>query len=189
MRTLASEGKIDVVSRAMKTLLLALPLLFLSVSCNKGGIPQAASANSTPAETEHEMSAAFREQAQRAYDAIQRVPRTGSQEYPSAGFDVRELDADKAIAEAKYKAVTAKDKEVLNLMDAALWGRTASERRHLLDPHHLRFFKMGLQCDLELDAELEPEHLTEIGLTNAHQKTCLTQRKTILDEIDKSQKR
>ena len=48
---------------------------------------------------------------------------------------------------------------------------------------------MGLQCDLELDAELEPEHLTEIGLTNAHQKTCLTQRKTILDEIDKSQKR
>jgi hypothetical protein len=135
------------------------------------------------------MSSAFREQARRAFDAVDRVPEMGSREYPHAGFDIRELDAEKAIAEAKYKAITAKDKEVLDLLGAALYGRTAPETRPLLDPDHNKLIEMGVQCEVELKAEFEPEHLTELGLKTAREKTCLSRQEAILSEMERRQRR
>jgi hypothetical protein len=176
---------------------LTIPsLLVLSVAVVVAGCSQTGESKQPDTAMSHpdnEMSAAFREQARRAFDAIDRVPEMGSKEYPHSGFDVRELDAEKAIAEAKYKAMTGRDKEVLDLLGAALYGRTAPERRPLLDPDHIKLIKMGVQCEMELRAEFEPERLTDAGLKQARGKTCLTLQKEILDEsqrrigLDKSQ--
>ena len=175
----------------MKPLLLAILLISippLVLSC--GYSRQAQTSVATPeSHPENEMSAAFREQGWRALDAINRVPVIGSKEYPQPGFEVRELEAEKAIDEAKYKAQTTKDKDVLKLLWAALYGRTGPEKRSLLDPDHIKLVEMGAQCNVELKAEFEPEHLTELGLKTAREKTCLSRHEAILGEMERRQRR
>ena len=167
-------------------LLISIPPLVLSCGNSRQAQPSAATPESHP---ENEMSRPFREQGYRAFDAIQRVPSVGSKEYPQPGFALRELDAEKAIDEAKYKAQTAKDKEVLDLLWAALFGRTGAEKRSLLNPDHMKFFQMGDQCLLELRAEFESANLTELGLKTAREKTCLSQHEAILSEMERRQRR
>jgi hypothetical protein len=160
-----------------------LYLILAVAGCNQVGESKTPASAPAP-HPDNEMSVAFREQGRRAFDAIERVPSIGSTENPTAGFELRALDAEKAVDEAKYKASTAKDKTVLDLLGAALYGRTGPEKRSLLDPDHLKLFKMGLQCETELRAEFEPENLSELGRQTARQKSCLTQQKAILDEFE-----
>lgn len=166
----------------MKALILALTILCVVLTMSGCNRPVESKTPTPAPRLETEISPAFREQAQRALDAIERVPEMGSLEYPHVGFDVRELDAEKAIAEAKYKASTVKDKEILDVLGAALYGRTAVERRPLLDPDHMTIIRMGDQCTIELIGELDPGKLSEAGLTKANAKTCLTQERALLDK-------
>jgi hypothetical protein len=142
--------------------------------------PKPPTTTAVPKQSENEMSSAFRELAYRALDAIERLPNVPSAESRETGFDARKLDAEKAIDEAKYKAQTAKDKEILKILSAALFGRTAAKERSALHRDWQKLTQLGIQCGVELKAEFEPDHLSEAGLKQAKEKTCLSQESAIL---------
>jgi len=128
------------------------------------------------------MSAAFRDKAQRAYDAIRRLPTAiPSAESREPGWEQRKLDLDKAVDEAKYKALTVKDKQVLRILSASRFLIGAAKERHVLDRDWQPLSDAAWQCQLELIAELQPKHaLSAIGRRQAAEKTCLKQRDAIV---------
>jgi choline dehydrogenase-like flavoprotein len=121
------------------------------------------------------MSAAFREQARRAVDAISRIPfmPTLQSESEAVSLETRKLDAEKATDEAKYKVATAKDREVLKMLDAYLLARTALSSRSTRDLD--AYAKMDRQCAIELAVTFNTGELREDIKREAENKTCLTQ--------------
>jgi hypothetical protein len=128
-----------------------------------------------------QMSPAFREQGRRALDAIRRLPSIPSKEHQEPGLEQRKLDAEKAIAEAKYKARTVKDKEVLKLLQAANLMIGAALRTSELDPDWAPLNDASVQCKVEIIAAVDPiGELSALGRKKAAEKTCLKQKDAIL---------
>lgn len=127
-----------------------------------------------------QMSPAFREQARRALDAIQRLPLIPSKESQEPGWELRKLDAEKAVAEAKYKARTVKDKEVLKLLQAANFLIGAAKGRSALDPDWQPLEEAATQCKIEVVVAFDANDLSELGRKKAAEKTCLKQQDAIL---------
>ena len=160
--------------KPLMTFLLSLLLLpFLTLSC---GYSRQAQPPTAPLESrDNEMSEAFREQAHRALDAIDRLPSVSSRGSTETWPQDRQLDAEKAIDEAKYKVQTAKDKEVLKILNAAFIGRTSARHRWTTDPGWKRVTELGRQCILELKIKFEPEGWSEDDIAAATTHPCLTQ--------------
>jgi hypothetical protein len=127
------------------------------------------------------MSPAFRDKAQRAFDAILRLPTSiPSAESHEPGWEQRKLDVDKAVDEAKYKARTVKDKQVLALLSASNFLIGAAKERRVLDPDWQLLTDAATQCHAELIAELQPGDLSAAGRKRAAEKTCLKQQDAIV---------
>lgn len=128
------------------------------------------------------MSAAFRDKAKRALDAIRRLPTTiPSAEYHEPGWEQRKLDMDKAVDEAKYKARTVKDKQVLQILSASRFLIGAAKDFPVRNPDWKLLSDAAWQCRIELMAALEPKYeLSASGLKQAAKKTCLKQQDAIL---------
>jgi hypothetical protein len=136
------------------------------------------------------MSPAFHEQARRALDAINRLPVDLSAENRDAGWEQRKLDVDKAIDELKYKARTAKDKEILKIFKAANFLMGAAKERHVLDPDWKPLNEAGFQCQIELVAEFEPkDQLSPLGRKRAAEKTCLKLQDAIIQRWSRETRR
>lgn len=160
---------------------VCLGLTFSQTRAPKRRAPaQPASTALEKSRPEGEMSPAFREQAHRALDAIWRVPRFAAADNPKPGFEVRKLDAEKAVVEAKYKAHTVKDREILRILEVALLGLTAAGDRSAFDTDWKKLQDVASQCITELHAELEPEVLSEVGRRTAQEKTCIKQMDSIM---------
>lgn len=135
---------------------------------------------SEPTQSENKMSPAFQEQGLRALDAIRRLPLIPSADDRHPGFEQRKLDAEKAIDEAKYKARTFKDKEVLKILRAAEFLIAAAQKRHVHDPDWKLLTDAASQCKVEITAEFEPDGLSALGRKQAAQKTCLKKQDAIV---------
>jgi hypothetical protein len=128
--------------------------------------------------SDNQMSSAFREQAYRAFDAIMRVQEPLHVQTPVSvemAFELRKIYAEKAIDEAKYKISTARDKEILEILNASLLLRNRSS----FAPDELKAVEASSQCERELMTEFEPEDSNEFVRKKAAEKTCLKQLDTL----------
>ena len=132
------------------------------------------------------VTAVFRQEARRAYDALDRlVMAVLSMSLPSSALDdlpTLNLDAEKAVKEAKYKAKTKADEAVVSMLGMALVqtqlqasiGRLPlAEKVARLDEKD-EAQKRAIQCQLEVLLAINPQGLEAKGVTQARLKTCLT---------------
>ncbi len=130
------------------------------------------------------VSPAFKEKAIRAVDAIERMGvvhssdsyETGYDSYET-GYEQRKLDVEKAIAEAKYKATTDKDFDLLNILQITdqLVG-WAKERKTEHEDWKM-IVKVAGDCRNEVQFEIDLE-LSKFK----RERTCLKQRDAILQK-------
>ena len=163
--------------RSITYLGLLVVLLTCGVNAQKKGIPKA---SPKPLLADNEMSPEFKEQAWRAHDALKRIGGLPSSDKPERGFDQRKLEAEKAIDEAKYKSVTAKDKEILKLLQTADFFIGAASTKGILNPDWTILTDGSIQCGIELTAQFEPESLSEKGKQTASEKSCLDKQTALL---------
>lgn len=130
-----------------------------------------------PPQSQSKMSPAFQKQGQRASDAIMRVQVPSAGRY-QAGFEQRQLDAEKAIDEAKYKARTIKDKHVLRMLRAAGFLIEFAKARNADDPDWRLIGVAFITCQIEIAVEFDPNFLTAAG--RKQEKTCLKQHDALL---------
>jgi DNA repair exonuclease SbcCD ATPase subunit len=152
--------------KIMKVVLVILILSLLAV-------PSSAQTKSKRPAQANGMSPAFRDKARRAWDAIQRLPLTTSARARMPGFEQRKLDVEKAIDEAKYKAHTIKENQVLMILQETDFLIGALRGMHILDPDWGALDAAELQCETELRAEFGP------GRRDTPAKTCLKQSDAI----------
>lgn len=134
------------------------------------------------------LNPAFRKEAWRALNAIDRIPPSYSKDSsgelfsnnPSMAKQMEEkradakhliLDAEKAVDEAKYDA-TASDKHVLFLLQTALASLELQGNYSFSDPKFKPFNDRYAQCVFEARYYLEPDQLDEKQLKQAKLKTC-----------------
>lgn len=156
---------------------LLVVLLAFGVNAQKKGVPKALP---KPVLADNEMSPEFKEKGWRAHDAIKRIGGLPSADKPERGFDQRKLEAEKAIDEAKYKSVTAKDKETLKLLQTANFFIGAASTRDILHPDWKVLTDGSRQCRIELTAQFEPETLSEKGKQAASEKSCVDKQTALL---------
>jgi hypothetical protein len=141
--------------------------------------PGNAAANTGKTLPDTEMSPEFKELAMRASDAIKRIPSLPSADEPKPGFTERKADAQKAVDEAKYKSRTARDNEVLKLLQTNLFFLGAANDFHVLGPDWSPLMEGANQCRSETLLALDSQSLSPTGRKSAEQKTCLIRKEQI----------
>ena len=107
---------------------------------------------------------------------------------PDSGFESRKLDAEKAIDEAKYKARTSKDIEILRVLHA--WNGMIDvnpfKSAQMLGDRQTRkmLWDGSLQCYMEIQYEFEPDRLSLTGKETALKKLCVATRDQISKRLD-----
>jgi hypothetical protein len=154
--------------REMKVAVVLICFVVFAQACAHGGKTSSAP-SPQPSASENEMSPEFQEMGHRALDAILRL--NGS----DTGIELRKLDAEKAVDEAKYKARTAKDKEVLEVLRAAEVLTAEVKTQDVQKPEAIAILRTSYQCRNEAAAELQPANS---GGTPT-EKLCLEQLASI----------
>lgn len=102
------------------------------------------------------------------------MPISPSLEFPSPGFEARKIDDEKAIDEAKYKARTSKDKEILGVLRTLDSFIDLANLTSIRDSNWKTLGEGRRQCQLEVEFALEPDHLSDAAKEMATKKLCLT---------------
>ena len=127
----------------------------------------------TPAAPPNEdaLSPEFKEKAQRALDAVERVPHTLSKRDMTLVNQNLLVDADKAVAEAKYKATTALDMRVLRTLQTWVIYLKHQAIYNVLDAKWQPRVERTFQCQLEARLHIGAT-LSEQGRERAKLDTC-----------------
>jgi hypothetical protein len=107
------------------------------------------------------LSPAFQEMALRASDALERLPDTMSRRDKGDNYYQLILDAQKAIAEAKYKATSQPDKNLLRRLQTDLNMTETLALFEVLDSRWRQVQDIRLQCWIEIQYGLNPESLND----------------------------
>jgi hypothetical protein len=162
----------------MKIGIVVISVLVVAQACARGEKAPSAPSPTPAAISENEMSPEFREWAHRASDAILRLSDSDT------GIELRKLDAEKAVDEAKYRARTAKDKDFLEVLRAAEYLTARTKTPDVQNPDSILILRNAYQCKREIAAEFEPADSND----NPTEKTCLKQLTAIVKAWDERHK-
>ena len=124
-----------------KITIVVLAMLALTI----GVYAQSAPTPAPTTQTAPQLSPAFKEAAWRATDALDRIGDVDSMFLTDVERKLI-IDADKAVDEAKYKAVTTMDKEVLRMLKVSILSEKVAQYISPSDPEVVILFKRYLSC-------------------------------------------
>ncbi len=117
------------------------------------------------------LSAAFKKEAWKALDAIQRIDFALSKENKDSNKTLI-ADAEKAVNEAKYAATTSSDKQMLFTLQVSLDSLELQGIYDIEDARFKPYFDRHVQCISEALYYFEPDKVTKEGIEKARLKTC-----------------
>ena len=161
----------------MKTSLCVIAVCVLVGFCAAQGKPPDPEANFSPE---------FKDAAEEAYDAVERMPDdavtppTPAEEQDSA---TRVLEGKRALARARRKAVSPEEKSVYELLETTASIKKLSYRKTAERlPERVQYLTAAIQCIVESRAIFAPEKLNAERTEQAKKKTCVDGYHHILEE-------
>ena len=117
------------------------------------------------------LSAAFKKEAWKALDAIQRIDFALSKENKDSNKALIG-DAENAVNEAKYVATTPSDKQMLFTLQMSLDSLELQGMYDIQDAKFKPYLDRHVQCISEALYYFEPARVTKEGIEKAKLKTC-----------------